>query len=107
MVRLLVGIAKSVLGVATCGVVLRLLVPLVKAVLGIAQFAVVSRIAERSGLRDTWIDPVARRLSQSIGLNEGYIEILIFGIVSFWLMFLIAMLCRSLSASLSKGPRST
>jgi len=102
MFRLVVGIAKSVLGVATCGVALRLFVAVVRSVLGMAQFAFLSRIAERSGLRNSWMQPLAHSLSQSIGLNEDYIEILIFGIASFWLMRLISALCRSLSASLAK-----
>jgi len=105
MIRLLFGIAKSVLGVATCSVALRLLIPLVKSLLGIAQFAALARIAERSGLRNTWLHPVSERLSSSTGLNEGYIEILILGILSFWLMSLVSALSRSLSSALAKDNR--
>jgi hypothetical protein len=105
MFRLLAGIAKSVLGVATCSIALRLLVPFVKSLLGIAQFAALSRIAERSGLRNTWVHPVAEKFSSSTGLNEGYLEILILGILSFWLMSLVSALARSLSAALAKDDR--
>ena len=105
MFRLLIEIAKSVLGVATCSVALRLLVPIVKSLLGIAQFAALARIAERSGLRNTWLHPVAERFSSSTGLNEGYIEILILGILAFWLMSLVSALSRSLSSALAKDNR--
>ena len=107
MLRVFVGIAKSVLSVATCGVALRVLAALVKSVLSIAQFAALSRFAETSGLRETWVYPMARSLSQWMGLSEGYLEILILALLSFWLMCLISALCRCLSAALDKGPRST
>jgi hypothetical protein len=48
---------------------------------------------------------VAEKFSSSTGLNEGYLEILILGILSFWLMSLVSALARSLSAALAKDDR--
>jgi len=48
---------------------------------------------------------VAERLSLTIGLNEGYLEILILGILAFWLMCLVSALSRSLSSALAKDNR--
>jgi hypothetical protein len=83
----------------TIGIMLRALVWIVKSVLGIAQFAVLSRFAERSGLRDTWIHPVATALSPIIRLNEGMLEILIVATLSCWLVWVLSNLCTSVSAS--------
>ena len=84
----------------------RLLVWIVKSVLGVAEFAVLSRVAEKTGLRQTWIHPVARALSQPTRLNVEFLEILILAGVSCWLMCVFSSLCRCLTASLGTPSRS-
>ena len=81
---------------------IRLLIWMVKLVLGVAQFAFLSRLAERTGLRNTWLHPIAHSLSLLSGLDEGYLEILILAALSCWLVWVFSALCRCFTAALSR-----
>ena len=81
---------------------IRLLVWTVKLVLGVAQFAFLSRLAYRTGLRYTWIHPVAQSLSRTSGLDVGYLEILILAAVSCWLVWAFSALCACFTAALGR-----
>ena len=81
---------------------IRLLVWTVKLVLGVAQFAFLSRLAERTGLRYTWIHPIAHSLSLLSRLDEGYLEILILAGVSCWLVWVLSALCSCFTAALAR-----
>ena len=81
---------------------IRLLVWMVKLVLGVAQFAFLSRLAERTGLRNTWLHPVAHSFSLLSGLDEGYLEILILAVLSCWLVWMVSVLCRCFTAALAR-----
>jgi hypothetical protein len=76
---------------------------LVKSILGIAQFAVLNRLADRTGLRHSWLHPVGSILAQGTGISEGRWEIVLLAFASFWLVWVISALCGSLSASLSRA----
>lgn len=78
----------------------RLLVWAVKSILGVAQLAILSRVAERTGLRHTWIHPVAAALSDVTRLNVGFLEVLVLAGISCWLVWVLSALCACLSASL-------
>lgn len=80
----------------------RLLVWMVKLVLGVAEFAFLSRLAERTGLRNTWLHPIAHSLSLPSGLDEGYLEILILAMLSCWLVWMLSALCRCFTAALAR-----
>jgi len=82
---------------------IRLLVWTVKLVLGVAQFAFLSRLAERTGLRYTWIHPVAHSLSLLSRLDEGYLEILILAGVSCWLVWVFSALCGCFTAAMARA----
>jgi|GEM_PF-2758889 hypothetical protein len=91
----------------------RLLVWTVKLVLGVAQFAFLSRIAERTGLRATWVHPVAAMLSRPTGVDTGVLEVLLVAAVSLWLVWVFSALCECFTAALERhalagfeGPRS-
>ena len=81
---------------------IRLLVWMVKLVLGVAQFVFLSRLAERTGLRNTWLHPLAHSLSLLSRLDEGYLEIVILAVVSCWLVWMLSALCRCFTASLAR-----
>jgi len=81
---------------------LRLLVWTVKLVLGVAQFAFLNRLADRTGLRSTWVHPIAAALSRVCGLDEGVLEILIVASVSLWLVWVFSALCECFTAALAR-----
>ena len=81
----------------------RLWIWAVKSILGVAQFAVLNRVADRTGLRLTWIHPVARALSQMMRLNEDFLEILILALVACWFVAMISALCECLTSSLGRA----
>ena len=78
----------------------RLWIWLVKSILGVAQFAVLSRLAERGGLRSSWIHPIACPLAQATHLNEELWLILLLALTACWLVWVLSALCRSLGAAL-------
>jgi len=80
----------------------RLWIWTVKSILGVAQFAVLNRVAERTGLRNAWLLPVARALSPMTGLNESLLEILLLATVTWWLVWVFSCLCSCLTASLAR-----
>ena len=80
----------------------KLLVWVVKSVLGVAQFAILSRIADRTGLRNTFLHPVALALAQITGLNIDFLEILLLATLSCWLVWTFSALCSCLTASLGQ-----
>jgi hypothetical protein len=80
----------------------RLLIWMVKLILGVAQFAFLSRLAERTGLRYTWVHPVAHSLSLITRLDEGYLEILILAAVSCWVVWILSALCRCFTGALCR-----
>jgi hypothetical protein len=81
----------------------RLWIWLVKSILGVAQFAMLSRLAERSGLRNSWIHPVAGPLAQATRLNEELWVIILLALTAWWLVWVVSALCRCLSATLGQG----
>ena len=81
---------------------IRLLIWVVKLVVGVAQFAFLSRLADRTGLRSTWVHPVAVALSRLTGLNEGFLEILVVASVSGWLVWVLSALCQCFTAALGR-----
>lgn len=81
---------------------IRLLIWTVKLVLGVAQFAFLNRLVNRTGLRYTWIHPIAHSLSQVSGLDEAYLEILILASVSAWLVWVLSALCGCFTTALAR-----
>lgn len=82
---------------------IRLLIWAVKLVVGVAQFAFLSRLADRTGLRATWVHPVAAALSRLTGLDEGLLEILVVASVSCWLVWVFSALCQCFTAALGRA----
>ena len=80
----------------------RLLIWIVKLVLGVAQFAFLNRLADRTGLRYTWIHPIAHSLSLASRLDEAYLEILILASISAWLVWVLSALCNCFTATLAR-----
>ena len=80
----------------------RLWIWIVKWILGVAQFAVLNRLAERTGLRNAWLHPVAAALSPMTGLSDAFLEILLLGGITCCLVWIFSALCSSLTASLGR-----
>lgn len=81
---------------------IRLLIWTVKLVAGVAQFAFLNRLADRTGLRTTWVHPVAAALSHLTGLNVGYLEILVVASLSAWLVWVFSALCQCFTSALCR-----
>ena len=81
----------------------RLWIWLVKSILGVAQFAILSRLAERSGVRSSWIHPIAAPLAQATHLSEELWVILLLALTACWLVWVLSALCQCLSAALGQG----
>ena len=75
----------------------------VKSLLGVAQFAVLNRLADRTGLRHSWLHPVGSVLAQTTGLSESVWEVLLLAATSCWLVWVISALCSCLTASLCRA----
>jgi len=76
----------------------RLWIWLVKSILGVAQFAMLSRLAERGGLRDSWIHSIAGPLAQATHLTEELWLILLLALMACWLVWVVSALCQYLGA---------
>lgn len=80
----------------------RLLIWIVKLVLGVAQFAFLNRVADRTGLRYSWIHPIAHSLSLVSRVDEAYLEILILASLSAWLVWVLSALCNCFTSALAR-----
>jgi len=81
----------------------RLWIWLVNSIFGVAQFVMLSRRAERSGLRNSWIHPIAGPMAQVTHLSEELWVILLLALTACWLVWVLSALCQCLSAALGQG----